>query len=92
MGLLLPLGEVWRTRDGAITVAGCPLQCSFTPGSLGWLGYEKKEMGGDWGEGLNVNRWVNRISGSHGEVSFQCKANTLQCNCSNNLVKARDLG
>lgn len=53
---------------------------------VSWVaGIRKKEMGGDWGKGINVNRWVNRISGSHGEVSVQHKANIQQCNWSNSL-------
>lgn len=64
--LKLQQGGVWRCGDGAITGAGRHFQCSFTPGSLGWL--EMKER---WEGSSEVDlKWtdvVNWISDSHGK-------------------------
>lgn len=44
--LLLLQGGVWRSGDGATTGAGRHPQCSFTPGSLGWLEMKERWEGG----------------------------------------------
>lgn len=40
--LLLLQGLAWRTGDGATAGGGCCPHCSFTPGSLRWLGMRER--------------------------------------------------
>lgn len=45
LGGLLQQGGVWRSGDGTSTWAGHHCQCSFTPGSLGWLKMKERWEG-----------------------------------------------